>query len=69
VLSTDPLLQRPGRRVTRALFDGLRLMFPDLKMEEIEGAHLNRAVKVQPLQVLNLQHRAKVVTAHPDFSF
>ena len=53
VLSTDPLLQRPDDELRALFFNGLRLMFPDLKTEEIEGAHLNRAIKVQPLQVLN----------------
>src|SRR5919109_4433046 len=68
VLSTDPLLQRPDEELRALFFDGLRLMFPDLKIEEIEGVYLNRAVKVQPLQVLNYSSIVpKVATAHPDF--
>ena len=30
------------------------LMFPDLKAEEIEGVHINRAIKVQPLTSFEL---------------
>jgi protoporphyrinogen oxidase len=68
VLSTDPLLQRPDDELRGLFFDGLRLMFPELKREDIEGAHLNRAMKVQPLQVLNYSSIVpKVATAHPDF--
>jgi len=68
LLSTDPLLQRPDEEVRALFFDGLRRMFPGLKMEEIEGVHLNRAVKVQPLQVLNYSSIVpRVATLHPDF--
>jgi len=68
VLSTDPLLQRPDEDLRALFFDGLRLMFPDLKTEDIEGAYLNRALKVQPLQVLNYSSLVpKVATAHDDF--
>jgi hypothetical protein len=39
-----------------------------LKAEEIEGVHINRAVKVQPLQVLNYSSLVpQVVTKHEDF--
>jgi hypothetical protein len=43
-------------------------MFPNLKAEEIEGVHINRAVKVQPLQVLNYSNLVpQVATKHEDF--
>jgi hypothetical protein len=49
-------------------FAGLRLMFPDLKREEIEGVHINRAAKVQPLQVLGYSDLVpRVTTGHEDF--
>ena len=68
VLSTDPLLQRPDDELRMLFFEGLGLMFPDLKTEDIEGAYINRAVKVQPLQVLNYSSIVpKVATAHQDF--
>ena len=31
---------------------GFRMMFPDYPDSEITGIHINRAVKVQPLQVI-----------------
>lgn len=68
VLSDDPLLRRTDEEIRALFFDGLRLMFPDLKACEIEGVHINRAMKVQPLQVLNYSTIVpQVVTAHEDF--
>jgi hypothetical protein len=68
VLSDDPLLQSPDEELRALFFEGLRLMFPNFKMEEIEAVHINRAMKVQPLQVLNYSKLApQVVTNHEDF--
>jgi protoporphyrinogen oxidase len=68
VLSDDPILHRPDDELRALFFDGLQLMFPDLRPEEIEGVHINRAVKVQPLQVLNYSSLVpQVVTEHEDF--
>ena len=68
VLSDDPLLQRTDKELRALFFDGLYLMFPDLKAEEIEGVHINRAAKVQPLQVLNYSTLVPLVlTEHQDF--
>jgi protoporphyrinogen oxidase len=68
VLSDDPLLRCPDEELRELFFDGLRLMFPEFKRAEIEGVHINRAVKVQPLQVLNYSRLVRqVATAHPDF--
>jgi protoporphyrinogen oxidase len=68
VLSDDPLLKRTDEELRALFFDGLYLMFPNLKAEEIEGVHINRAVKVQPLQVLNYSNLVpQVATKHEDF--
>jgi protoporphyrinogen oxidase len=68
VLSNDPLLQQPDEEIRRLFFNGLRLMFSNLDAYDIEGVHINRAAKVQPLQVLNYSRLVpKVVTAHDDF--
>jgi len=68
VLSDDPLLRQTDEQLRTLFFDGLRLMFPQLQAAEIEGAHINRATKVQPLQVLNYSRLVpQVSTAHPDF--
>jgi hypothetical protein len=68
VLSDDPFLRRSDEEVRTMFFAGLRLMFPDLKPEEIEGVYINRAVKVQPLQVLGYSSLVpRVTTEHEDF--
>ena len=49
-------------------FAGLKLMFPDLEDKDIESVHINRAVKVQPLQVLDYSKLVpQVASEHPDF--
>jgi len=47
---------------------GLSVMFPELARCGIVGRHINRAVKVQPLQVLGYSALVPTVeTLHPDF--
>ena len=49
-------------------FAGLKLMFPDLEVKDIESVHINRAMKVQPLQVLEYSKLVpQVASEHPDF--
>jgi protoporphyrinogen oxidase len=68
VLSDDAVLQRSDNELHALFFEGLRLMFPGLRTEDIEGVHINRAIKVQPLQVLNYSSLVpQVVTEHEDF--
>lgn len=68
VHSDDPLLRRPEAELRAMFLDGLRLMLPDLKDADIVGAHVHRAVKVQPLQVVNYSELVpQVRTRHPDF--
>jgi hypothetical protein len=46
----------------------LRIMFPDWEQRGIESVHINRARRVQPLQVLNYSQLVPQVTSdHPDF--
>jgi protoporphyrinogen oxidase len=66
--STDPLLRRADRELQELFFTGVRLMFPNLESKDIESVHINRAFKVQPLQVLNYSRLVPtVMTRHPDF--
>lgn len=66
--STSPLLKESDAVIKDEFFRGLRLMFPDLDNKGIESVHINRAVKVQPLQVLDYSSLVpKVDSAHPDF--
>jgi protoporphyrinogen oxidase len=68
VLSDDPLLQRTDDEIRTLFFDGVNILFPDVKAAEIEAVHINRAIKVQPLQVLNYSSLVpQVVTEHEDF--
>ncbi len=68
VSSDDPLLQQTDEELRKLFFQGLRLMFPDLTVDDIVTTHINRAVKMQPLQVLNYSRLVpKVVTEHNDF--
>ncbi|WP_341525385.1 NAD(P)/FAD-dependent oxidoreductase [Nostoc sp. UHCC 0302] len=68
ILSSDPLLKQPDDELRQLFFQGIRLMFPELKADDIVAAHINRATKVQPLQVLNYSTLVpKVNTENDDF--
>jgi len=68
VLSDDPLLKEPEETIRRDFLKGVELMYPDLAGEDIVGAHINRAVKVQPLQVLGYSTMVpRVTTLSQDF--
>jgi protoporphyrinogen oxidase len=68
VHSDDPLLRAPEAQLRQLFLEGLHVMFPDLNPDEIESIHVNRAVKVQPLQVLRYSRLVPSVdTPHPDF--
>jgi len=68
VLSDDPFLRQTDDQLRRVFSDGLRLMFPDLDADDIQSLHINRAFKVQPLQVLNYSSLVPhVTTRHEDF--
>ncbi len=68
ILNTDPLLHQSEEELTAMFMDGVRAMYPDLKEDNIVSVHLNRAIRVQPLQVLNYDEiRPRVKTQHPDF--
>lgn len=62
VLSSDPILQKTDEELRKLFVGGIRLMFPELNNEDIVSVHLNRAVKVQPLQVLNYSKIVPSVT-------
>ena len=68
VHSDDPILRESDDKLRALFFDGINMMFPDLKEEDIESVHINRAVKVQPLQVINYSKLVPdVITKHKDF--
>lgn len=51
VLSTDPWLQKPDDEIVAEFTKGLNKMFPSFDDGSIETIHVNRAARVQPLQV------------------
>jgi len=53
LLSTDEALRVPDDAVRESFMAGIRRLFPDFDLDDIESVHINRAIKVQPLQVLN----------------
>ena len=68
VHSDDPLLRAPEEQLRELFVNGLRVMFPQFESIGVRTMHLNRAVKVQPLQTLSYSRLVpKVSTAHKDF--
>jgi protoporphyrinogen oxidase len=68
VLSTDPELKAPEDEIRERFLAGVRRLFPDFDVAAIESVHVNRAVKVQPLQVLGYSSLVpRQETRDPDF--
>ncbi len=68
LLSDDAALRRPDGEVVAEFMAGFRRMFPDFPESQIAGVHLNRAVKVQPLQVIGYSDRVqRPCTRNPHF--
>ncbi len=68
VLADDPLLRASDDQVRELFLAGLDRMFPDLAEAGIESVHVNRAPRVQALQVLGYSRLVpEVETRHPDF--
>jgi protoporphyrinogen oxidase len=68
VQSDDPWLRTSDDEVRRLFLHGLRLMLPDLDESGIESIHVNRAARVQPLQVLGYSELVpSVATRHEGF--
>lgn len=66
ILSTDADLRRGDEEIKKDFMDGVRKMLPDFDMDSIESVHVNRAFKVQPLQVLGYSDLVpQVDTNHP----
>ena len=66
--STDPFLRKSDEEIQEIFFEGLFRMYPDLQEEDIKRVWINRAFKVQPLQVKQYSEIIpKTATLHPDF--
>ncbi len=54
--------------IEEIFMSGVRNLYPGLEDEDLVSTHINRAFKVQPLQVLNYSSIIpKIKTKHPDF--
>jgi protoporphyrinogen oxidase len=68
ILSTDDELKRSDEEIEQEFMNGVKKMLPDFNMDSIESVHVNRAFKVQPLQVRGYSELVpQVVTNHPGF--
>ena len=68
VLSDDPVLKAPDEEIRGRFLAGLTEMFPGFDHANLESVHINRAIKVQPLQVLDYSTLVpRPVTRHADF--
>lgn len=68
VLSDDPLLSTDDESIRRSFFDGLARMYPQFDAANVVSVHINRAMKVQPLQVIDYSSIApRATTKHPNF--
>jgi len=66
--TSSPLLRESDDNLRERFINGLQIMFPDLADKGIESIHINRAARVQPLQVLNYSQLVpKVASRNPDF--
>lgn len=64
LLSTDPEIDRPDSYFEETFLAGVVRMFPDFPIDDVVSVHVNRAVKVQPLQVLNYSTMVPSVTTN-----
>jgi protoporphyrinogen oxidase len=62
VLSDDLFLRKPDEEIRTLFLEGLHVAVPEMRMTDIESVHINRAVKVQPLQVINYSSLVPQVT-------
>jgi len=68
VLSSDSILKKSDEDIISLFIKGIHKMFPELDQKDIDEIHVNRAVKVQPLQVLDYSNLVPQVNSkHPDF--
>lgn len=66
--STDPILQKSDEEIINTFLKGIKNMFNDIREDDIVDIYVNRATRVQPLQVINYSKIIpSVKSKHPDF--
>jgi len=67
VMSSDKILHKSDDEITKLFMVGINKMFPELEQKDIAGIFVHRAVKVQPLQVVNYSNIIpKINSKHSD---
>ena len=68
ILSDSTEFDRSDAEFEREFLSGLKKIFPDFDEQDIESVHINRARRVQPLQVLDYSRLVpQISTRHPGF--
>lgn len=68
VLGDDAMLQQDDETIGREFLAALRRMYPAFPVQDIAGVHVNRARRVQPLQVIGYSSLVpQPRTLHEDF--
>ena len=68
VAAGDNLLQCSDEEIQKQFLAGVKRLFPKFDQDQIVSCHVNRADKVQPLQVINFSKiTPQCKTRHPDF--
>lgn len=68
IAADHPYWSKSDEELKEIFIDGVFELYPELDRSDILSMHLNRAFKVQPLQVLNYSEIIpKTKTNHPDF--
>lgn len=63
-----PYWQKSDEELQTLFMEGVFKLYPDLKAADIVSAHIHKAYKVQPLQVLDYSKSIpEITTQHPDF--
>jgi len=66
-MSSDKILHKSDDEITKLFMVGINKMFPELEQKDIAGIFVHRAVKVQPLQVVNYSNIIpKINSKHSD---
>jgi protoporphyrinogen oxidase len=66
--SDSELFAQSDEEIRAIFFEGLRVILPDWEQHGVEAVHINRARRVQPLQVLNYSQLVpRVESNHSDF--
>lgn len=64
----DPFWQKTDLELETAFLKGVQRLYPSFNLETVNAVHINKARKVQPLQVLNYSELIpKIQTKHSDF--